>query len=85
MIKVTLVSNHGDGVPVTREVCEGTSLDSFLSVFWNGYQDVNVDDFDIRVRNSDGESNLVSDLDSHVLENGDRVSIAPRKIEGATL
>lgn len=76
MIKVTLVTNNGDGVPATFPVAEGTELDDFLKVHFDG----DLEDFTVRVR-SNGES--VEAGDYYVLQDEDRVSIAPRKIDGA--
>ena len=76
MVEVTLVSNDGQGLPVRVPVNEGTTLEQFLIVSFNG----NPDDFTIRVR-ADGTT--VECHRDYILKNGDRVSLAPSKIEGA--
>lgn len=80
MIEVTLVMNDGAGQPKKLEIREGASLASFLEVFC----EVDSDEFTIRVR-SGGESVTVhpDDAEDYVLQDGDRVSMAPQKIEGA--
>ncbi len=76
MIEVTLVSNNGCGIPVRIPVNEGTTLEKFLEVSFDG----DPDDFTVRVR-CNGTS--VQAHRDYVLQNEDRVSLAPRKIEGA--
>ena len=79
MIKVTLITNDGAGIPAKVPVVDDTTLEKFLEVSFPG----NPDDFTIRIR-----ANGVS-VDAHrdyVLQDGDRISMAPRKVEGeATL
>lgn len=76
MIKVTLVTNDGDGIPVNHSIREGTILEDFLNVAFGG----DPDDFTIRVRSN---GNNVEDQGGYVLQDGDRVSVAPAKVEGA--
>jgi len=76
MISVTLVSNNGDGVPTTHAVANGTELEDFLKVHFDG----DLEDFTVRVR-SNGSS--VEAEDDYVLQDEDRISISPRKIDGA--
>ncbi len=76
MINVTLVSNSGAGLPVKTPVVEGTTLEQFLEVAFEG----NVDEFTIRVR-ANGTS--VTAHRDYVLCDDDRVSLAPVKVDGA--
>ena len=76
MINVTLVHNGGAGLPVKTPVVEGTTLEKFLEVSFDG----NPDEFTIRVR-ANGTS--VEAHRDYVLEDGDRVSLAPVKVDGA--
>jgi hypothetical protein len=76
MIEVTLVTNDGGGVPVKVEVVDDTTLGSFLDVHFDG----ELEDFTVRVR-SNGAS--VQVFDDYVLQDGDRVSLAPKKVDGA--
>lgn len=76
MINVTLVSNDGAGLPVQIPVAEGTTLEKFLEVSFEG----NPDEFVIRVR-CNGTSVTVHE--DYVLQDGDRVSLAPTKVDGA--
>jgi len=78
MLKVTLVTNDGNGQPTEIPCADGTTLDDFLRLCFDGYD--RLDDFTIRVRS--GGVN-VADVDDYLLQDGDRVSIAPAKIEGA--
>ena len=80
MIDVTLVTNDGAGLPKKYEVRDGTTLENFLDMF----SDIETEEFTIRVR-SNGESVTVNseDGDTYILQDGDRVSLAPQKIEGA--
>lgn len=75
MIAVTLVTNNGAGVPVRVQVVEGTTLEKFLEVSFDG----DPDDFTIRIR-ANGTS--VEGHTDYVLQDGDRVSIAPTKVDG---
>ena len=77
MIEVTLVTNDGSGLPNKVNVREGTTLDQFLGVSFDG----DPEEFKIRVR-TDGET-VEADLD-YVLQDGDRVSLAPMKVDGAS-
>ena len=75
MINVTLVTNDGAGLPVKVPVVEDTTLEKFLEISFPG----NPNDFTIRVR-----ANGIS-VDAHteyVLQDGDRISMAPKKVEG---
>ncbi len=76
MIKVTLVTNDGAGLPSEMSIAEGTTLEKFLEVFFDG----DPEDFTIRVRTNGASVEVHTD---YTLQDGDRVSIAPIKIEGA--
>lgn len=75
MNEVTLVSNDGCGLSVRIPVVEGTTLEKFLKVSFKG----DPDEFTIRVR-ANGTS--VEAHRDYVLCDGDRVSLAPSKVEG---
>lgn len=78
MMEITLVTNNGNGLPVRIPVNEDTTLEQFLKVSFNG----DPDEFTIRVRANGTSVEVHRD---YVLHDGDRVSLAPTKIEGATL
>jgi hypothetical protein len=77
MIEVTLVHNGGAGLPVKTPVVEGTTLEAFLEIAFDG----NPDEFTIRVR-ANGTS--VEAHRDYVLQDNDRVSLAPVKVDGAS-
>ena len=77
MIEVTLVTNDGSGLPCRVPVAEGTTLEKFLEVSFDG----DPDEFKIRVR-ANGIS--VEGHRDYILQNGDRVSLAPTKVDGAS-
>lgn len=77
MISVTLVTNDGNGVPQSLNVREGTTIGDFLDLVFDG----NVGDFTIQVRPRGGVSAEADVVDE--LSDGDRVTIAPVKVEGA--
>jgi hypothetical protein len=76
MINVTLVTNGGAGLPTKIPIAEDTTLEKFLEVSFEG----NPDHFTIRVR-ANGTS--VQAHRDYILQDGDRVSLAPSKIDGA--
>lgn len=76
MISVTLVANNGAGLPVKVPIIEGTILEQFLAISFDG----DPNEFTIRVR-TEGVS--VQAHCDYVLQDGDRVSLAPIKIDGA--
>lgn len=78
MIEITMVTNDGAGLPVRIPVNEGTTLEKFLEVSFDG----NIDDFTIRVR-CDGTSCEVHR--DYVLQDGDRISLSPKKVDGASV
>ncbi|KKN99040.1 hypothetical protein LCGC14_0142850 [marine sediment metagenome] len=75
MIEVTLVSNADGGIPVRIPVVPNTTLEKFLEVSFNG----DPDEFLIRIR-ANGTS--IEAYEDYVLQNEDRVSLTPKKIEG---
>lgn len=75
MIEVMMVTNDGAGLPRRVPVVEGTSLEKFLEVSFDG----NPDDFTIRVR---ANGATVEAHQDYILQDGDRVSLAPKKVEG---
>lgn len=77
MISVTLVTNDGSGVPRTNSVREGTTVGDYLDLMFDG----NVDDFTIQLRPSGGVSSEADVNDE--LSDGDRITLAPEKVEGA--
>ncbi len=77
-IEVTLVSNDGDGQPVVVPCIPGTTLEKFLEISFSG----DPEDFKIRVRTN---GTTIDADEEHVLQDGDRVSIAPKKIDGAVM
>ena len=76
MLEVTLVTNDGAGLPCQIPVVEGTMLEDFLAVSFDG----NIDDFTIRVRCNGTSCEAHRD---YVLQDGDRISLSPTKIDGA--
>lgn len=76
MNNVILVTNDGAGLPRTIPVAEGTTLEAFLKVAFEG----DLDDFTIKVRANGASVEAHSD---YVLQDGDRVSLSPKKIDGA--
>lgn len=76
MIEITLVSNDGAGLPCRIPVVEGTTLEKFLEISFDG----DPKDFTVRIR-ANGTS--VEAHRDYVLQDGDRVSMAPTKIDGA--
>lgn len=75
MIEITLVTNEGSGLPCKIPVVDETTLEKFLEVSFPG----DPEDFTIRVR-ANGTS--VEAHREYVLQDGDRVSLAPKKVEG---
>lgn len=73
-MRVTLNSNTGEGTTQTLDVSPGTIVRDFLD-------DQNLNDpsrFTVRV------NNRAVDLDTEVLQDGDRISVTPLKVAGAT-
>jgi len=80
MIDVTLVSNSGDGRTRSLSARDGVLLEDFLEVNFDG----DVSDFSISVRRDGDNMRVGTDFElSESLEDGDRVSLAPKKVEGA--
>ena len=76
MIDVTLVTNNGDGMPIKLSVEEGTTVEQLLLKHFDG----DLTEYTIRVR-SNGLSQEAHE--DYILKNGDRISLAPSKIDGA--
>jgi len=76
MVTVRLVTNDGAGIPKDIDVVSETTLGQFLGVHFDG----NLNDYTIRIR-ANGAS--IEAHEDYVLQDGDRVSLAPKKIEGA--
>lgn len=76
MIDITLVTNNGTGLPCRIPVVEGTTLEKFLEVSFSGDQD----DFIVRVRANGASVQVHRD---YILQDNDRISLAPRKVDGA--
>ncbi|KKN91203.1 hypothetical protein LCGC14_0220710 [marine sediment metagenome] len=76
MINVTLGTNSGAGLPCRIPIVEGTTLEKFLEVSFDG----DVNDFTIRVRCNGTSVEAHSD---YVLQDGDRISLAPIKVDGS--
>lgn len=76
MIEVTLITNNGAGLPCRIPVVENTTLEKFLELSFEG----NPDDFTIRVR---ANGTTVQTHRDYVLQDGDRISMAPTKVDGA--
>lgn len=76
MINVTLITNDGKGLPQKVEIADDTTLDDFLRVAFEG----DIEEFKIRVR-ANGTS-VQAHMD-YVLQDGDRISLAPSKVDGS--
>ncbi len=72
-MKIFLVSNHGGGFADTVELPEGTTIQA---VFQQTIPQAKSEDYLIRLNRGPVAA-------EYVLQDGDRVSITPRKIEGA--
>jgi len=77
MINVTLVTNDGSGLPRQLPIREGTTVRDLLNVAFEG----DPEDFTIQLRPQDGVSQRAGLSD--VLREGDRITLAPSKVEGA--
>jgi len=75
MINVTMVTNGGTGLPSKIPIVEDTTLEKFLEVSFPG----NPDEFTIRVRCNGTSVEAHAD---YVLQDGDRISLAPTKVDG---
>lgn len=72
-MRVFYINNHGGGFADTIEIEDGLSVDRFFAVHMSGHQ---ADDYLIRV-------NRLPVAAEQLLQAGDRISITPRKVEGA--
>ena len=75
MVEVTLVTNSGGGIPRKIPVNDNTTLEKFLEIHF----DDDPDNFTIRIR-ANGTS--VEAHAEYILQDGDRVSLAPTKVDG---
>jgi len=74
MIKVTFINNMGGGYGMTKDVPDGTTIDSFLrETLGEGFDPHS---YKISVNRSPVAA-------SYTLVDGDRISATPTKIEGA--
>jgi hypothetical protein len=76
MINVTLITNDGAGLPQQVDVADDTRLEDFLRVAFEG----DIEEFKIRVR-ANGTS-VEAHMD-YILQDGDRISLAPLKVDGS--
>ena len=72
MIKVTWSSNDGDGTPISCQVQTGTTVGEFV----RGRLGDDLDKYTIRV-------NRRPMIEDEVLQEEDKISAAPTKIQGA--
>lgn len=72
-MNVLFLNNDGEGFAKRIEIGSETRLDDFLVENIDGF---NADNFVIRVNRQPAER-------TYVLQDGDRISASPRKIEGA--
>lgn len=77
MIRVTLVTNDGNGMPQEHSVRNTTTVGDLLDLVFEG----DPDDFTIQVRPAGGTSEP-ADLEKELCD-GDRITLAPTKVEGA--
>ncbi len=75
MIQVTLITNDGCGLPVKVLINDNTTLEKFLEVSFDG----NPEEFTIRIRANGTSIEAHAD---YILCDGDRISMAPKKVEG---
>ncbi len=74
-MKILFINNDGGGFADQTEVATGTTIDALVEEHLHGRK---VEDFLIRV-------NRQPVARGYVLQDGDRVSITPTKIEGASV
>ena len=72
-MRILFINNHGGGYADYVDVREGTTVEKFFS---ERFPDTGADDYLIRV-------NRQPVAKDQVLQDGDRVTITPTKIEGA--
>lgn len=77
MIKVQLVTNDGNGLPQQVSVREGTTIQELLELHFDG----DLGDFSIQMRKLE-QCSQTADRDDE-LEDGCRITLAPKKVEGA--
>ena len=72
-MRILYINNDGSGYADYINIAENTTIDQFFAIKMQGQQE---DDFLIRVNRQPVSRD-------YVLRDGDRVTITPRKIEGA--
>ena len=72
-MKILYINNDGSGYADFIEIAENTSVDQFFMIKMSGQQS---DDYLIRVNRNPVPRD-------YILTDGDRVTITPRKIDGA--
>ena len=76
-LKVQFVTNDGNGLPQEFSVEPGTTVEQVLNMAFEG----NLEDFTFSMRPKGGVSDLACMTDT--VENGCRLTVAPRKVDGA--
>lgn len=77
MIEVQLVTNDGSGLPQKLNVRPGTTIEELLELHFDG----DVEDFSIQIRDLN-ETSREAGMDE-ALQDGCRVTLAPKKVDGA--
>ena len=72
-MRILYINNDGSGYADYINIAENTTIDQFFAIKMQGHQE---DDFLIRVNRQPVPRD-------YVLRDGDRVTITPRKIQGA--
>lgn len=75
-MQITYLNRNGGGFAERHEVSEGTTVAAFLAA-----REVNADDFTIRIARGGQSFTPTAD---EPLQDGDRLSCVPLKIEGAS-
>jgi len=73
-MQVLFINNEGEGFAGKKDIGEGDTVEQFFRQQMG--EDTNPNDFTIRVNRDNVDA-------SYVLQEGDRVSFTPAKIEGA--
>jgi len=74
-MRILYINNSGTGYADYIDVAENTTIEQFFTIKMSGE---NADDHLIRVNRQPVAKN-------YILQEGDRVTLTPRKIEGASL
>lgn len=81
MQTVKLVTNDGNGMPREIPFRNGATLGELLNISFDG----DIEDFNVTTR-EDGQASRTwesDDLDDVLLVNGMKITLSPRKVEGA--